>query len=136
MIETIWVLPPYREEAKTLSAELGIPLEIAQILANRNLCDAESAGKFLFGTLEGLHDPFLMLDMKKAVERIRQAISRREKILIFGDYDVDGILSVVILSKALESLGAEVDYFIPERLKEGFGIKEEHIEIVFERKAS
>ncbi|MCK4363694.1 MAG: DHH family phosphoesterase, partial [Candidatus Aminicenantes bacterium] len=136
MIETIWVLTPYREEAKTLSAELGIPSEIAQILVNRNLCDAESAGKFLFGTLEGLHDPYLMRDMKKAVERIRQAISRREKILIFGDYDVDGILSVVILSKALESLGAEVDYFIPERLKEGYGIKEEHIEIVLERKAS
>lgn len=136
MIETIWVLTPYREEAKTLSAELGIPSEIAQILVNRNLCDAESAGKFLFGTLEGLHDPYLMKDMKRAVERIRQAISRREKILIFGDYDVDGILSVVILSKALESIGAEVDYFIPERLKEGYGIKEEHIDIVLERKAS
>ncbi len=136
MIETIWILKPWREEAKTLTAELGIPLEIAQILVNRNLCDAEAASKFLFGTLEGLHDPYLMRDMKEAVERISQAISSREKILIFGDYDVDGILSVVILSKALESLGAEVDYFIPDRLKEGYGIKEEYIEIVLERKAS
>jgi single-stranded-DNA-specific exonuclease len=134
MIETIWMLAPYREEARTLSAELGIPSEIAQILVNRNLCDAEAAGKFLFGNLDGLHDPYLMRDMKEAVDRIRQAISQREKILIFGDYDVDGILSVVILSKALESLGAEVDYFIPERLKEGYGIKEKYIDIVLERK--
>jgi single-stranded-DNA-specific exonuclease len=136
MTETIWILTPRREEAKTLSAELDIPSEIAQILVNRNLCDAEAANKFLFGTLEGLHDPYLMKDMRKAVDRIRRAISQREKILIFGDYDVDGILSVVILSKALESLGAEVDYFIPERLKEGYGIKEKHIDIVLERKAS
>ncbi len=119
-----------------LSVELGIPSEIAQILVNRNLCDAEAADKFLNGTLGELHDPYLMRDMKEAVARIRKAISRKEKILIFGDYDVDGILSVVILSKALESLGAEVDYFIPERLKEGYGIKEEYIEIVLERKAS
>ena len=136
MIETVWILTPCREEAKTLSAELGIPSEIAQILVNRNLNDAETAGKFLHGTLEELHDPYLMKDMKQAVERVRQAISRKEKILIFGDYDVDGILSVVILSKALESLGAEVDYFIPERLKEGYGIKEEYIDLVLEREAS
>jgi single-stranded-DNA-specific exonuclease len=136
MIETIWMLAPYREEAKILSAELGIPSEIAQILVNRNLCDAEAANKFLFGNLDGLHDPYLMRGMKEAVERTRQAISQREKILIFGDYDADGILSVVILSKALESLGAEVDYFIPDRLKEGYGIKEEYIDIVLERKAS
>jgi len=136
MIDTIWMLTPYREEAKILSDELGIPSEIAQILVNRNLCDAEAAGEFLFGTLEGLHDPYLMRGMKEAVERVRQAISRGEKILIFGDYDVDGILSVVILSKALESLGVEVDYFIPERLKEGYGIKEEYIDIVLERNAS
>jgi single-stranded-DNA-specific exonuclease len=136
MIETVWILTPSREEAKTLSIELGIPSEIAQILVNRNLDDAEAAGKFLHGTLEELHDPYLMRDMKGAVERVRQAIFQKEKILIFGDYDVDGILSVVILSKALESLGAEVDYFIPERLKEGYGIKEEYIDIVLEREAS
>jgi single-stranded-DNA-specific exonuclease len=136
MNETVWKMTPYRGEAQVLSDELGIPLEIARILVNRNVCDAEAAGKFLFGTLAELHDPFLMRGMKEAVERIRQAISRREKILIFGDYDADGILSVVILSKALESLGAEVDYFIPERLTEGYGIKEEYIKIVLERKAS
>jgi single-stranded-DNA-specific exonuclease len=90
---------------------------------------------FLFGTLDNLHDPYLLLDMDKAVERILRAIRQKEKILIFGDYDVDGVLSVVILLKALRSLGGEVDYFIPERLKEGYGIKEEHLKIVRERKA-
>jgi single-stranded-DNA-specific exonuclease len=136
MNDAVWKMTPYREEAQVLSDELGIAPEIARILVNRNVSDAEAAGKFLFGTLAELHDPYLMRGMREAVERIRQAISRREKILIFGDYDVDGILSVVMLSKALESLGAGVDYYIPERLTEGYGIKEEHIEIVLERKAS
>lgn len=135
MSKTVWYVFPPREEAKSISAELGIPLEIAQILVNRNIVDPETAHKFIFGTLDSLHDPFLMKDMKEAVERIRQAVYQKEKILIFGDYDVDGILSVVILLRALESLGAEVDYYIPERLKEGYGVKERYIEIVLERNA-
>lgn len=135
MDKTVWHLFPPREEAKSISAELGIPLEIAQVLVNRDVTEPEAAQEFLFGTLDSLHDPFLMKDMREAVERIKQGIYKREKILIFGDYDVDGILSVVILHRALESLGAEVDYFIPERLTEGYGIKEEYIKIVLERKA-
>ena len=135
MNKTVWHLFPPREEAKIISTELGIPLEIAQVLVNRNVTEPETAQEFLFGTLDSLHDPFLMKDMRDAVERIKQGIYKREKILIFGDYDVDGILSVVILHRALESLGAEVDYFIPERLTEGYGIKEEYIKIVLEKKA-
>lgn len=135
MAETIWVLTPYREQAQTLSIELGIQPEIAQILVNRGIRSAEAAQYFLYGGLDCLHDPYLMRGMREAVERVRQAISRKEKILIFGDYDVDGVLSVVALSKALSSLGAEVDYYIPERLKEGYGIKESHIEVVLERKS-
>lgn len=135
MIDSVWILNQPRDEARYLSAELGIPLEIAQILANRGVSALEAAQKFLFGTLDDLHDPYLMKGMKEAVERIREAIAQREKILVFGDYDVDGILSVVILLKALESLGAEVDYFIPDRLKKGYGIKEEYIEIVLEKEA-
>ncbi|MGB8951037.1 MAG: single-stranded-DNA-specific exonuclease RecJ [Candidatus Aminicenantales bacterium] len=118
-----------------MSSELGIPLSIANILVNRKIQTAEAAHQFLFGTLEGLHDPYLMKGMKEAVERILKAVSQKEKILIFGDYDVDGVLSVVMLVKALESLGADADYFIPERLKEGYGLKEEHIEIVLKKKA-
>ncbi len=130
-----WSIAPLRTEAKIIAEELGIPLPIAQILTNRNILSPKEAETFLFGTLDNLHDPFLFRDMAKAVERILRAIRQKEKILIFGDYDVDGVLSVVILLKALRALGAEVDYFIPERLKEGYGIKEEHLKIVRERKS-
>ena len=131
-----WKLRPSEEkDAARLAAELGIPPPIARILANRKISDPESARRFLHGTIEDLHDPYLMAGMKEAVERIFQAMERGEKILIFGDYDVDGVLSVVMLHKALKGLGARVDYFIPERLKDGYGIKDEHIEVVAERGA-
>ena len=133
MNSSVWVLQPARPEAATLAAELGIPAAIAQIMVNRKILTAEAARTFLYGNLDGLHDPYLMKDMAKAVDRIQQAISRGEKILIFGDYDVDGVLSVVMLFKALASLGASVEYFIPERLTDGYGIKEHHVEIPIQR---
>jgi len=135
MNETVWVYNPSQVEAKALSCELEIPLEIAQILINRDIKNADVAHQFLYGKLDSLHDPYLMKGMKEAVDRVKQAISNGEKVIIFGDYDVDGILSVVLLTQALESLGAEVDYFIPDRLKYGYGIKEEFIEIVRQRNA-
>lgn len=135
MDNSIWVYNPPPEEASLLAEELDIPLEIAQILVNRGIREPEAAHAFLYGGLGKLHNPYLMKGMEEAVGRIRLAISQGEKILIFGDYDVDGVLSVVILSRALERLGADVDYFIPDRLKYGYGIKEEFIDIVRERKA-
>ncbi len=131
----MWSIAPLRAEAGIIAKELGIPLPIAQILTNRKILSPEEAKTFLFGTLDNLHDPYLLADMDKAVERILRAVRQKEMILIFGDYDVDGVLSVVILLKALRSLGAEVDYFIPERLKDGYGIKEDHLRIVREKKA-
>jgi single-stranded-DNA-specific exonuclease len=136
MSDNVWVVAPSRPEAVTLSAELGIPREIAQVLVNRGLTDGAAAGKFLRGGLEGLHDPFLMSGMSQAVARIRSAVASGEKILIFGDYDVDGILSVVMLHKALTTLGGQVDYFIPERLTDGYGIKDHHVDVPMERGAS
>src|SRR4030043_2457424 len=130
-----WEVAPPPPEADLLAAELGIPLPIARVLTNRNILSAEAAETFLSGTLKDLHDPFLMKGMDRAVTRLEEAIRNKEKILIFGDYDVDGVLSVVILLRALAGLGAEVDYFIPERLKEGYGIKEAHLQIVKERGA-
>lgn len=135
MSDSVWIIAPPQREAKNLASELGIPLQIAQILVNRKIRDPETAHRFLYGTLDELHDPYLMTGMREAVERIQKAIAQKEKILIFGDYDVDGVLSVVMLLKALESLGAEKDYFIPERLKEGYGIKEEHIEVALKKAA-
>jgi len=129
MNSSLWLVTPPRPEAEGLAAELGLPLPIARILANRKILTAEAARAFLYGSLDGLHDPYLMKGMAEAVARIEQAIARREKILIFGDYDVDGVLSVVMLFKALSSIGAEVEYFIPERLRDGYGIKEHHVDI-------
>lgn len=135
MYETDWLLKPELNEAKTLAAELGIALEIAQIMANRGVTDPEAAQKFLFGTLDDLHDPYIMQGMKQAVDRVEKAISRGENILIFGDYDVDGVLAVVSLSKALKSLGAKkIDYYIPNRMREGYGLKERCIDMVRARK--
>jgi single-stranded-DNA-specific exonuclease len=133
--ETVWILNPISEKAKSLSAAVDIPIEAAQILVNRGIDQAEQVHRFLYGTMSDLHDPFLMNGMREAVQRIQKAISHREKILIFGDYDVDGILSVVTLTKALASLGGNADFFIPDRLKEGYGLKEKYIDLAEQRNA-
>ncbi len=131
-----WVVSPPRPEADALAEALSLHPTIARVLANRKILTAEDARAFLHGGLEGLHDPFLMKGMDRAVDRIRTAIDRGEKILIFGDYDVDGVLSTVMLLKALSTLGAQADYFIPERLTDGYGIKDEHVRIPVERGAA
>jgi single-stranded-DNA-specific exonuclease len=135
MNEYTWLVTSPKPEAKALSLELGLPQEIAQILVNRGVLSPESAHEFLFAKLDNLYDPFLMKGMREAVARIKRAVSEREKIIVFGDYDVDGVLSVVMLLRALEALGGDVDYYIPDRLKEGYGLKEKYVDMVLEREA-
>jgi single-stranded-DNA-specific exonuclease len=135
MNDTVWLLSQIDARAEELAGELGIPVKIAQILVNRDITDAGEARNFLLGTLDDLHDPFLMQGMRRAADRLRSAVARGEKILIFGDYDVDGVLSVVILTRALKDLGARVDFYIPHRLEEGYGLKPSHIQIVEEKQA-
>lgn len=130
-----WQMIPPNPEAWILAQELNLPHEIATVLVNRGLKTAPEAAFFLYGGLNELHDPFLMGGMKKAVDRILLAIERKEKIVIFGDYDVDGILSVVMLVKALQSVGGQVKYFIPERMKDGYGLKAHHLENILKMKA-
>ncbi|MGE5740528.1 MAG: single-stranded-DNA-specific exonuclease RecJ [Candidatus Aminicenantes bacterium RBG_16_66_30] len=136
MNPAVWIVHPPRAEADALAQALDIPPAIARVLVNRKIVTEEAAREFLFGDLQKLHDPYLMKGMDKAVARIGQAIERGEKILIFGDYDVDGVLSTVMLKKALTILGAKADYFIPERLTDGYGIKDEHVRIPVERGAT
>src|SRR5512143_1846545 len=136
MSSAVWVVHPPRAEADALAQALDIPPAIARVLVNRKIVTEDAAREFLFGDITKLHDPYLMKDMDKAVERIGRAIERGEKILIFGDYDVDGVLSTVMLKKALTTLGADADYFIPERLTDGYGIKDEHVRIAVERGAA
>ncbi len=135
MKEAIWTYPTNNELAKTLSGEMEIPIEIALILVNRNITTRDKAQSFLYGTLDNLHDPFLLSGMRAAVDRLRNACLQGEKIVIFGDYDVDGVLSVVILTRALLAFGGDVEYFIPNRLSQGYGIKESYLDIVLEKKA-
>ncbi|MHB8053818.1 MAG: single-stranded-DNA-specific exonuclease RecJ [Candidatus Aminicenantales bacterium] len=131
----IWNVAPPAPGAADLAAALGLPPIAGQLLANRRVADVESARFFLNAGLEDTHDPFLFSDMAAAVDRITKAIDGGETILIFGDYDVDGVLSTVMLQKALVSLGGKVDVFIPERLKDGYGIKDEHVDIAIARGA-
>jgi single-stranded DNA-specific DHH superfamily exonuclease len=130
-----WEVHPPRPEADALAAALSIPLPIARVLVIRKILTAEAARAFLYGGLGGLHDPYMMKGMDRAVGRVLEAIARGEKILVFGDYDVDGVLSTVMLIKALTTLGADVSYFIPERLTDGYGIKDGHVDIPVQRGA-
>src|SRR4249919_1282600 len=108
--------------ADALAAALKISPVVAKLLCQRGLSDPELADRFLNPSLDHLHDPMLLKDMGAAVERILAAIARKEKIAIHGDYDVDGVTSTVILRRALELLGGNVMHFIPERLKDGYGL--------------
>jgi len=105
-----------------LADSLGIAPIVARLLCQRGFSDPEIAGRFLNPSIDHLHDPMLLADMGRAVDRISAAIARKERIAIHGDYDVDGITSTVILRRALEMLGADVVHFIPERLKDGYGL--------------
>jgi single-stranded-DNA-specific exonuclease len=113
---------------KELTRALNIPQLLAVLLVNRGIVEAETARRFLDPRLEHLGDPFLIRDLEKALGRIFDAIDRQEKILIYGDYDVDGTTAVVILHKALTLLGAETSYHIPRRLVDGYGMKSDVIE--------
>ena len=112
-----------------LSKELAIPPLVAQLLIKRGITDPQEGEKFLSPLLQHLHDPFLMKDMDKAVSRIREAISKKERILIFSDYDVDGITSCAVLEEVLKKLGADVYHYIPHRVKEGYGLSQNAVKV-------
>ncbi|HXT31002.1 MAG TPA: single-stranded-DNA-specific exonuclease RecJ [Vicinamibacterales bacterium] len=116
-------LPCNDEDATRLAAALNLHPTVARLLCLRGLSDPDVAARFLQPTMDHLHDPGLLADMGKAVERIERAIAQKERIAIHGDYDVDGITSTVILRRALEMLGGDVFHFIPERLRDGYGLQ-------------
>ncbi len=112
---------------KQIEEKYGINQLLATILVNRNITKEEDIRLFLEPTRNDFHDPFLMTDMKKAVDRIIKAIESKEKITIYGDYDVDGITSITVLKSFLQDRGMEVDTYIPNRLQEGYGLNQEAI---------
>lgn len=119
--------PGWDEHVAEIASGLGILLPTARLLAKRGYTDSEAAGRFLSKSTEMLHDPFLMKDMERAAGRVIEAVKRGERIVIYGDYDVDGVTSVSCLYLFLESRGADVDYYIPERSGEGYGMSADRV---------
>lgn len=124
-----WIVSPCRtEEAQSLARNAGIPPLIAGLLLARGISTAADAEQFLNPRIEQLLDPFSMLGMDRAVERIQQAVTAKEPILIYGDYDVDGTTATVLLKTTIEMLGGSVRFHIPHRLREGYGMQSEILE--------
>jgi single-stranded-DNA-specific exonuclease len=126
---TQWLFPtPDPEAVNNLTSTLRIQPLTARVLAARGLTDPQTAQRFLSPQLEHLHSPALLTGMPEALNRLRAAISAHEKILIYGDYDVDGTVSVVILKKAIELAGGQASFHVPHRLKDGYGMRADVIE--------
>ncbi len=123
-----WVIAePEPALTQTLARELRLAWPLAQALANRGYRDAETASRFLNPQLRQLGDPFDLPDMTLAVERILAAIKKKERIVIYGDYDVDGVTSSALLQRVLQAAGAVVANFLPHRMDEGYGLSQDGI---------
>jgi single-stranded-DNA-specific exonuclease len=117
---TQWVFPtPDPEAIADLAAALRVQPLTARVLVARGFTDPDAATRFLKPSLEHMHSPGLLTGMPEALARLRTAIAGQEKILIYGDYDVDGTVSVVILKKAIELAGGQASFHVPHRLKDG-----------------
>ncbi|MBQ0057363.1 MAG: single-stranded-DNA-specific exonuclease RecJ [Bacteroidales bacterium] len=122
-----------KEIKDELIAEQNLNPIVAHLLAQRGVTNAEEARTFFRPQLSaGLHDPFLMKDMDKAVKRLNQAIGRKERILIYGDYDVDGTSSVALVYRFLRSIYSALDYYIPDRYDDGYGISEKGVDYAYD----
>ena len=131
--------PPTNEEIllrDKLAEELELSPVISLLLVHRGLTSAEAIRKYFKPNLEDLEDPFLMPDMDKAVQRLNHALGHKEKILIYGDYDVDGTTAVALVYKYLRPFTSNLDYYIPDRYDEGYGISRKGIDYAYERGVS
>ena len=120
-------------KVKEISEKYNLNKLLSTILVNRNITREEEVRLFLKPTRGDFHNPFLMQDMEKAVERILKAIEKKEKVTIYGDYDVDGITSITVLKSFLQERGLEVGTYIPNRLEEGYGLNKKAIETIAEK---
>jgi single-stranded-DNA-specific exonuclease len=129
MRRTVWEdVPVDAGRVQAAAAALDVPPVIARLLCQRGLDDPADARRFLSPDLSQLHDPYLMTGIREAVERLRGAVARRESIAIHGDYDVDGVTSTAILRRAIEVLGGDAVHFVPDRLKDGYGLQPATVE--------
>jgi single-stranded-DNA-specific exonuclease len=124
-----WLSPTF-DVATTarLAAEANLSPILARLLVLRDITSAEHAHRFLNPQLDHLHDPYLLFGLRPAVGRLESAIARKEPVLIYGDYDVDGTTAIVILKTAIELLGGNADFHVPHRIRDGYGMKDDVIE--------
>ena len=113
---------PNKKAVKDLCAETGLTYMVAQILVQRGVATLAEAENFMRPKLEDLHDPETMLNMEKAVKRLNKAINKGERIMVYGDYDVDGTTSVAMVSTFLEGFNVQIVPYIPMRYQEGYGV--------------
>ena len=129
-----WVIAsPDTERVRALSREIGCTPLTAAVLSARGIDTAQAAADYLSCDVRGLHDPFGMTDMDKAVEVIRGAISRGEKMVVYGDYDVDGITAACLLTDYLRERGLTCELYIPDRIREGYGLNNAAIDALAEK---
>ena len=128
--EKRWALKPdgNPEVVSTLASQLNINKTLANLLVRRGINTFDEARLFFRPSVTDLHDPFLMLDMDKAIIRLEQAIEKNEKIMVYGDYDVDGTTAVALVYSFIKSFYENVDFYLPDRYKEGYGISTAGIE--------
>ncbi len=132
--EKRWTLKPQAESAQAdaLGKELNISPTLANLLIQRDVTDFETARRFFRPSLDDLYDPFLMKDMDLAVDRLHKAVNGGEKIMVYGDYDVDGTTAVALVYSFLRGFYPHVDFYLPDRYKEGYGISTQGIEYAAE----
>ena len=128
MTKSVWMLHAKKADFNGLAARFHISPITARIIRNRDITDIKEFDKYLNGSLKDLYDPRLLPDMEKTVSILKEKIGSSARIRIVGDYDIDGVCSTCILYKGLSRVGAKVDYVIPERIKDGYGINEHIIE--------
>ncbi len=136
-MEKRWTILPWQDApVAQLKNELGIHTAICKILTQRGLLSYNDTKNFFRPALDQIHNPWLMKDMQQAVQRIQQAFEAQEKILIFGDYDVDGTTAVACMFMFLQSLHTQIDYYIPHRYREGYGVSKMGIDYAFDNQFS
>ena len=116
------ITPEQAEASRQLAQALGISPILGRLLVERGITTVQAARKFFRPQLPDLHDPFLMKDMDVAVERLNRAMGRKERILVYGDYDVDGTTAVALVYKFIQQYYSNIDYYIPDRYNEGYGV--------------
>jgi single-stranded-DNA-specific exonuclease len=128
--ETIVVRSADKDAVRSLAADLGVSATVATILNVRGFTSADQCARFFSPQQSQFHDPFLFTDMEKACDRICAAVRDREKLVIYGDYDVDGVTSTALLIRLLRQFGADCDYYLPNRLTEGYGLSAEGVRAI------